>query len=302
MNKKIKMAALIFTVGVFTVNCGGQSLLPFLSYAAATPSKIVIDGKEMEVPSSWDKESIRELIKKAKKAEPSGTASSGGKTAEIDVSGTPDVSGGVGWIASGDSWIFYNEDGTALRDGVTPDGYYVDVEGRWRSRTITLLDETFVLPDKFIGSKSVGSMLSDLEPLERLNKRIRALIGAQRAFYVYDDSIRYVEVNSGRETFLMGLCKDPSDGGWQLKLSTKFNKSTERSAEETCDYMVLRFLLGKVSHVPERVSDAIYESWQGNNSYGITSRTPKVVGDTAITYSVEEGAGVYKLLNGINYR
>ena len=302
VNKEIKMAALFLTMGIFAANSGKLGSGSSLAYAADKPSTVVIDGKNMEVPLSWDKESIRELIKKSKRAESSGAASSGGKTAEIDVSGTPDVSGGVGWIASGDSWIFYNDDGTALRDGVTPDGYYVDVDGRWRSRTITLLDETFVLPDKFIGSKNVGSMLSDLEPLERLNKRIRALIGAQRAFYVYDDSIRYVAVNSGRESFLMGLYKDPSNGGWQLKLSTKFNKSTERSAEETCDYMVLRFLLGKVSHVPERVSDAIYESWQGDNSYGITSQTPKAVGDTAITYSVEEGAGVYKLLNGINYR
>ena len=267
MNKRIKMAALCLTAGLFAIK-GSSS---WLSYAAA-PSTVVIDGKEM------------------------------GKTAEIDVSGTPEVSGGVGWIASGDSWIYYHDDGTALRDSVTPDGYYVDVEGRWRSRTITLLDETFPLPDKFTSSKSVGSMMSDLEPLERLNKRIRGLIGAQRAFYVYDDSIQYFKVNSGQETFLMGLYKDPSDSGWQLKLSMKFNKSTERSAEETCDYMVLRFLLGKVSHVPERVSDAIYESWQGDNSYGITAQTPKTVGDTAITYSVESGAGIYKLLNGINYR
>lgn len=282
---------LFLAAGIMTAVLGNSRKI--LTYAADKPSSIYIDGKEVAVPDTWTKETIREMIKNAEK---SGTsASSDGKTAGSERSGTAQEKSNIGWIASGSSWIYYKEDGTALRDTVTPDGYYVGADGKWTPRTMTLLEESFALPEKFRGSKSVGSMASNLEPLERLNKKIREKIGANRVFYVYDDSIRYYQGTSDQGTFLMGLFKNPADSGWQLKLAVRLNKSANQTAEETCDYAVLRFLIGQVSHVPERVSEAVYESWQGSNSYGITTKTPVVVGDTAITYSVEEGAGVYIL-------
>ena len=160
---------------------------------------------------------------------------------------------------------------------------------------MTLLDESVELPDRYRSSVSAGSFLTEMAPLERLNTRIRKLIGEQRLFYVYEDSIQYRKADSGQGTFLMGIYKSPSDGGWRLKLSGHLNKAANRTVEETCDYAVLRFLLAQVSHVPERISEAIYDSWQGNNSYGINMRMPVKVGDVAMMYTVEDGAGVYIL-------
>ena len=207
-----------------------------------------------------------------------------------------------GWVLSGNDWMFYQEDGSLLREGLTPDGHYVDIEGKWRHRSVTLLDESFELPDTYRSSAGAGSFLTGMAPLERLNTRIRKLIGEQRLFYVYDDSIQYRKADSGEGKFLMGIYKNPSDGGWRLKLSTRLNKATNRTMEETCDYAVFRVFLAQASHVPERISEAIYDSWQGNNAYGINMKAPVVVGDVAITYTVEAGAGVYILTDAGQYR
>ena len=65
---------------------------------------------------------------------------------------------------------------------------------------------------------------------------------------------------------------------------------------------MFRFFLAQASHVPERISEAIYDSWQENNAYGINMKAPVVVGDVAITYTVEAGAGVYILTDAGQYR
>lgn len=218
------------------------------------------------------------------------------------ISDIPAASQTRGWVTSGSDWMYYQEDGSILRESLTPDGYFVDIEGKWRQRTMTLLDEKFSLPDTFRASTGTGSFLTDMEPLERLNTRIRKLIGEKRLFYVYEDSIQYRNGNSGQGTFVMGIYKSPSDGGWRLRLSGLLNKATNRTMEETCDYAVFRFFLAQVSHVPERVSEAIYDSWQGNNAYGINMQTPVMVGDVAVTYTVENGIGVYILTDARQYR
>lgn len=288
MNKKIKIASAILAAGFVCLVSGTGGNLE--AYAA---KKIVIHGREVGELEAMGPGALETDISGSTEA--AGTAAGG-------VSSLPQVSGKAGWNQSQDAWQYFREDGSLLTDGLTPDGYYVDIEGKWRKRSMVLLDETISLPDTYRRSTDVGSLTTDLNPLERLNKRIRTLIGSERLFYVYDDSIRYHKADSGQGTFLMGIYKNPSDDGWQLRLSTRLNKSLDRSVMETCDYAVFRFFLGQVSHVPERVSEAIYDSWQGNNSYGINPEIPVIVGDVAITYSVEDGAGVYLLENGMKYR
>lgn len=222
---------------------------------------------------------------------------------EAGVSALPEVTVNRGWVQAEDGWLFYQEDGSLLRESLAPDGHYVDIEGKWRPRTITLLDESFVLPDTFQSSDGRGSLLNNMAALEKLNARILKLIGEERLFYVYDDSIEYRKDDSSAQgTFLMGLYKNPANGSWRLKLSCRLNKAANRTAGETCDYAVFRYFLAQITHVPERVSEAIYDSWQGNNTYGINLLTPVAVGDVALTYTVENGSGVYILEDGMRYR
>ena len=37
----------------------------------------------------------------------------------------------TGWLQLGENWYYLNDDGTLLRNGYTPDGYYVDESGMW---------------------------------------------------------------------------------------------------------------------------------------------------------------------------
>ncbi|MGN0449376.1 MAG: GLUG motif-containing protein, partial [Ruminococcus sp.] len=37
----------------------------------------------------------------------------------------------TGWLQLGENWYYLNDDGTLLRNGYTPDGYYVDENGMW---------------------------------------------------------------------------------------------------------------------------------------------------------------------------
>ncbi len=37
----------------------------------------------------------------------------------------------IGWKKVGEDWYYFNLDGTKLKLAVTPDGYFVDANGKW---------------------------------------------------------------------------------------------------------------------------------------------------------------------------
>jgi hypothetical protein len=200
-----------------------------------------------------------------------------------------------GWKQVGQVWKWYQEDGTELKNAVTPDGYYVNENGAWFRSSQNFEQETFDLPERFRTSTSVASMNAFLSDLNRLNKRVQNVLNGKRIFHVYPNRVTYSHLDGSSESLLLSLSRDTSCDGWTLRVSCNLGNRHDSHQSASVDFSVLRILVGRFSHTPDQIADAIYESWQGNNIWNITDSADALVGDALIRCSVENGAAVYKI-------
>ena len=213
-----------------------------------------------------------------------------------------------GWLQSGEYYWYYNENGEQVCDGFTPDGYYLDYDGRWRYETLELFQQKYKVVDRYTPSGDYGdftkTMLSDLN---RLDSSIRTYIGSARLIRMNDEAVTYnkrtlskstnaktADSSNITEKLLIGLYKDEKTGGWRLRLAGYLGDKSGLSMQmSTYDYLVFRYFLSMISHVPGYVSDGIYDSWQGKNRFGINSKTPVRIGDVQVTVKIVNGAADY---------
>lgn len=200
------------------------------------------------------------------------------------------------WIKNGSALSWIQEDGSFMIDNVTPDGYYVDYNGFWKTENISLLNEKFSVPDQFVSSTEMITMKLQLAEINKINKQVQALFKGNRVIKVSDDSISYSMVDKKKHIVLFALHRDVASDGWKLKISCSLDCSrTDKLYATNIDFMVFQFLLSRISHTPLYVSDAIYCSWEGNNNWGLSCTEETAVGDTMIKYTYEDGAAIYHL-------
>ena len=201
-----------------------------------------------------------------------------------------------GWLSSGEYYWYYNENGQQVVDGLSPDGYYLDPDGRWRSESIQLFGQKTAIPDRYMSPAAYGDFTRSLsQDADRIRRSLEQSIGTARVLRVNPSSITYLNGNSKNEgKVLLGLYTDELTGGWRFRLSAYLgNRSGDLSLMSTYDYYVFQYLLSRVSHVPVTVAAAIYENWQGSNAYGLSVGNPVRIGDVMITLKVVNGAADY---------
>ena len=119
------------------------------------------------------------------------------------------------WVKQEGLWYFYNEDGSAgrgwildkgkhyyLAEGgrlvantITPDGYFVDLNGEWFQRKTVIFEEAFDAPKKF---PSVNDVWAGKASMEALNKKIDALF-LNRKIKITDHAIEYISDSLGNQ-------------------------------------------------------------------------------------------------------
>lgn len=202
----------------------------------------------------------------------------------------------AGWQQTEGKWYYYTEEGQPLTSCLTPDGYLVDADGIWTRQKTVILDKEIDAAEKFIPSSQMAGWSSILEEMNWLNGEIQKVLNGKRIFHIYEDSISYCRVASGKETELLGLYKNEETDGYLFKISTDLgNRLDDRTQAATYDYNVFKLFCSGISGSPEVLADAIYSSWQGNNAYQITKEQRTPVGDAAVCCMAENGAGYYDI-------
>lgn len=201
-----------------------------------------------------------------------------------------------GWVQNGEALSWIQADGTVLTDSVTPDGFYVNAAGIWQTEFRTYLGAVSALPNQFLSCEDAEDLRQWQAWISQLNVQVQQLFQGTRVFHVYEDYITYSKVSNQSETMLLALYRDPASAGWKVKVACSFNSTgTDEVYATSVDYVVLQYLLAFVSHTPEYAADAIYQSWEGENLWNLQTGTQVPVGDCMMTYSVENGAAVYRL-------
>lgn len=201
-----------------------------------------------------------------------------------------------GWKQTNGGWVWYQEDGTLLVNGWTPDGYFVDDGGSWKSETRNILDDTFAVTDRFKTAEDLPSMGALLTDLNRLNKRVQTYMNGKRIFHAYNEYITYSKLEDKKETVYLSLNRDKEKNGWNIQVSCDLGtRNNNRNYATTVDYEVLYFFISQISHTPNQVIDAIYRSWQGDNAWGLSFIKEVPVGDSLISYGADNGAVGYMI-------
>lgn len=200
----------------------------------------------------------------------------------------------AGWEKHGDgSWSYRQEDGSLLVSGLTPDGYYIDGSGIWwEARDIMGIR----IPNRnsFLTASQAGS-LTTFEP--ELTKAMGVIVkecGNIRSITLEENSITYWSEGTDNERELMCLYKDTATDGYRLRISCALTPRKGSQAKVSWyDYQVLQLLLAKISRAGAQISEAIYSSWELDNSYGLKNGQWVAAGDASINYEAISGAGIY---------
>lgn len=205
----------------------------------------------------------------------------------------------AGWINAGGTWHYELEDGTTAVNRVTPDGYYVDGDGVWKKQTLTILSQKITSPSRFVPLSEI-SFPASKDMLNLFNRTIQGAANGKRIFHLYQDGITYGSLSTSNSTqseeLLLSLTGDPAVNGYKLRISGNLGDGTFNAQDiHSYDYAVFRYLCALISNRPDILADAIYQSWQGNNGYGIRMDRTAAAGDAMISLDIENGAGVYHI-------
>jgi len=200
------------------------------------------------------------------------------------------------WQQNGNgSWSYANEDGSILTNDFTPDGYYVDGSGCWRE-SVNVLGAEIPARNSFLAS-SDQSLMDFQEMLQEIHKTLERDMGGRRGFAASDSCIRYFHMDKEKRSDRFSFAREPGSGGYVLELRCPLVREKGSPAVASWyDYQVLRALFLKVSRSGDMLADAIYESWEGGNAYGLGLGKQVQVGDAFVSYEAVNGAGIYRIV------
>ena len=200
-----------------------------------------------------------------------------------------------GWVNDSNGYFYILDNGSALVNTMTPDGYYVDENGIWRQEELSILGQRVTSPQKYIpmSSQSFGNYLNTINAL---NTQIQNAAPGRRRIHVYRDGMSLCAVEKEQETPILILTEDTATGGYRLRISTNLGSGGFVATDlRTYDYEVFRYMCSIISNRPSVLADAIYQSWQGENHYGINMVGWAGAADTMVMVEVENGAGIYRI-------
>ena len=201
----------------------------------------------------------------------------------------------AGWVSEGSGYYYVQDDGAVLVNTMTPDGYYVDENGKWFQEHLSILGQDFTSPQKFV-TMSGQSFESYLSAMNGINSRIQKAAPGRRTIHLYRDGMSLCAVDKQQETPLIVLSEDTLTGGYRLRLSTNLGSGGFVETDlRSYDYEVFRYMCSVISNRPSILADAIYQSWQRENRYGINMVSWAPVADSMVMLEVENGAGIYRI-------
>ena len=202
----------------------------------------------------------------------------------------PDGNPGSGWTIVDNKYFYLTETGRCLMNTITPDGYYVNPNGVWQTRSAVILDTEFKAPEKVL---SVTSPWTGAEAMKSVQQQILSVF-SQRRIRVTDYAMEYLAGED--DTVLLGIYKNTSTGAYRLDIRTTLDKSsTAANKAATYDYAVFKAFLYQLTTTPDYLEDAIYSSWQEDNRWGINRNTGVWVGDSQVKYTAGAGCGYYHI-------
>ena len=201
----------------------------------------------------------------------------------------------AGWVSEGSGYYYVQDDGAVLVNTMTPDGYYVDGNGKWFQEHLTILGQEFTSPQKFTPMNR-QTFEYYLAVVNGMNTRIQNAAPGRRAIHLYRDGMSLCAVENQKETPLLVLSEDTVTGGYRLRISTNLGSGGFVDTDlRTYDYEVFRFMCALISNRPSILEDAIFQSWQRENRYGINMINWAAAADTMVLLEVENGAGIYRI-------
>ena len=205
-----------------------------------------------------------------------------------------------GWQKRGEDYFYYNENSVPVIDGFSSDGYYLDRDGRWRYETYELFGQQYKIPDRYMSPAEYGVFSREMSAdLDRLRKSLQPYLGTTRVVRAGPDAVIYNSRNSrGEEKTLIGLYKDEKSDGWRLRLAAYLGDKSGRLTQlSTYDFLVLRFMLSRISHVPGYLADVLYDTWQGKNQFRMSADPAVRAGDVLIRVKIVNGGADFYISN-----
>ena len=196
-----------------------------------------------------------------------------------------------GWVQDRGLYYYLDVEGVCLTNQMTPDGYYVDVNGAWYQRSTELFSNSFKASEKF---PSVTSFWTNEKAVKGMQKKIDQIFDTRR-IRITDTSMEYLCGTSKEET-LIGIYKNSENGSYRIDLRVNLDKaSTRENLAATYDYQVFKAFLYQITSTPELMEDAVYSSWEGDNRWNISRTEYRTVGDSLVKYTAGNGYGCYNI-------
>lgn len=192
-------------------------------------------------------------------------------------------------------WRYQKEDGSYLTDSYTPDGYYMDGNGIWKEKQ-EFLGEEISAPNSFRTASQTGSLTDFSDMLSSMCRRISEDCGDVREAAATEEEIVWLRTGEQQEMELFRFYKIPDTDGYALRLKCSLTKTAGTKPRASWyDYQVLSGLLCRISASGGQLADAVYSSWEEDNSHGLKAGEWVRAGDAMIKYESISGAGIYEI-------
>lgn len=220
------------------------------------------------------------------------------------------VTGAAGsWVSTneGATAVYLLPDGTYLQDGFTADGYYIGKYGVW-APSVRILSAWLPSRNSWLRASSIGTFDGFVPYMKSAQVKLTEDLDGHRVITVYNDRITLssVENENGKrtKTTRLALYKNEDIDGFTIKVCTELAGDEKEMASEGggewndisyYDYQVLRLFTNAISRSGDKLAEAVYSSWEDDNTYDLRMNKWITVGDTDVCYLPEDGAGLYEI-------
>ena len=111
--------------------------------------------------------------------------------------------------------------------------------------------------------------------------------------FIGSANITFSHTDSTQDTLELRKNKDGYEVILRGRLEVQYEGSSEREAQLSRD--ILKIYLMKITPEYEEVYEAIYDSWEGDEIYGIDEDSWTTIGDTKVKYESGGGYGIYHI-------